>query len=220
MGGTYNFQWRMVHENVRWFGAFSPNVSINVVPPPEQLHPPTNLGFEGHSRNLVWTPPDNLTTADQVRYDLWIYGPSCPSGCNFQPGAPSWYTIGSSIQPGNYTWTLQAISVSRAYAGPLSGPPFILAQLDLSINRPTFRVSDPDWTLTVQSSLISASVTHVEEFWNGSLWQEDWRGNIGQISASGVLTFVDAAPFFPGSFQSHVEAGGYSSNYVAYSVSP
>jgi hypothetical protein len=29
-GGTYNFQWRMVHEGVSWFGVFTPNVAIDV----------------------------------------------------------------------------------------------------------------------------------------------------------------------------------------------
>ena len=29
--GSYNFQWRMLRENVVWFGGFSPNVAINVV---------------------------------------------------------------------------------------------------------------------------------------------------------------------------------------------
>lgn len=29
--GYYNFQWRMVHEGVQWFGAFTPNVLVNVV---------------------------------------------------------------------------------------------------------------------------------------------------------------------------------------------
>lgn len=28
--GTYNFQWRMVHDGVRWFGDFTPNVRIQV----------------------------------------------------------------------------------------------------------------------------------------------------------------------------------------------
>ncbi|MCB1034465.1 MAG: hypothetical protein KDD47_11595 [Acidobacteria bacterium] len=30
--GSYNFQWRMVHEFVQWFGAFTPNRVIQVVP--------------------------------------------------------------------------------------------------------------------------------------------------------------------------------------------
>jgi hypothetical protein len=29
--GFYNFQWRMVHEGVQWFGEFTPNVGVNVV---------------------------------------------------------------------------------------------------------------------------------------------------------------------------------------------
>jgi hypothetical protein len=29
--GFYNFQWRMVHEGVQWFGEFTPNVVVNVV---------------------------------------------------------------------------------------------------------------------------------------------------------------------------------------------
>jgi hypothetical protein len=31
--GTYNFQWRMVHECVEWFGGACPNVAVNVVSP-------------------------------------------------------------------------------------------------------------------------------------------------------------------------------------------
>jgi hypothetical protein len=30
--GAYNFQWRMVHEGVTWFGAVTPNVTIDVRP--------------------------------------------------------------------------------------------------------------------------------------------------------------------------------------------
>jgi hypothetical protein len=29
---TYNFQWRMVHEGVAWFGPLTPNVAIDVKP--------------------------------------------------------------------------------------------------------------------------------------------------------------------------------------------
>jgi|GEM_PF-1751337 len=33
--GTYNFQWRMVHEGIQWFGAYSTNVAIQVVSVPQ-----------------------------------------------------------------------------------------------------------------------------------------------------------------------------------------
>ena len=39
--GTYNFQWRMVHELVEWFGDFTPSVAIQVVSPP----PPRSAAF-------------------------------------------------------------------------------------------------------------------------------------------------------------------------------
>jgi len=217
--GAYNFHWQMVHEMIRWFGDLTPAVAISVGV--NSLHAPTNLRYEGFpSRNVLWTPPDNLTSADQVRYDLWLYGPSCPSGCEFTPGAPSWYTIGPSIQGGTYSWKLQAISASRSYSGLVNGPQFTLTQLDLSINRTAFQVSAPDWTITVNSTLLGSNATLVEEYWNGAQWVEDWRGGIGQVPSSGVLRFVDAAPFFAGSFRSHVEAAGSSSNYVGYTVSP
>jgi hypothetical protein len=31
---TYNFQWRMLQEGVKWFGDWSPNVAVKVTPPP------------------------------------------------------------------------------------------------------------------------------------------------------------------------------------------
>jgi hypothetical protein len=326
--GTYNFQWRMVHEMIRWFGAFTPNAPVSVSGPDSQppvvtwispangstvsgvvtlavnatdnvrvskvemyangyrltptytdcsqipgataildppyrlcadtsngsvdgtytltakayddagnvgnsapititvsnpgcLHPPTGLRYEGFpSRNILWNPPDNATGADQVHYDLWLFGPSCPSGCEIAPGAPSWYTIGPSVQGGTYTWRLQAISNSRCYSGPVDGPSFVLTQLDLYINRTTFHTTDTDWTIQTNSTLVGYGVTLIEEFWNGSYWQEDWRGGIGQIPSSGVLTFVGGAPYFAGSFRSHVEAAGSSSGYVYYSLTP
>jgi hypothetical protein len=94
----------------------------------EPLHPPANLAKEASpSRNLVWTPPDNKTDADAVTYDLWIYGgTNCASGCLYHPGAPSWYTMGSAITPGQYTWTLKAKSASRPSSPAVSGPPFAM----------------------------------------------------------------------------------------------
>ncbi len=94
-----------------------------------QLHAPTALSKEASpSRNLGWTPPDNLTSGDAVTYNLWLTGGTgyCASGCLFHPGAPSWYTIGPSVGSGSFTWTLQAVSASRPYAAPVAGPSFTL----------------------------------------------------------------------------------------------
>lgn len=94
-----------------------------------QLHAPTGLSKEASpSRNLGWTPPDNLTSGDAVTYNLSLTGGtgSCTSGCLFHPGAPSWYSIGPSAGSGTFTWTLQAVSASRPYAAPVAGPSFTL----------------------------------------------------------------------------------------------
>jgi hypothetical protein len=94
----------------------------------DPLHAPTGLAKEASpSRNLLWTPPNNLTVADGVTYDLWIYGgANCGGGCLYHPAAPSWYTMGAEITPGTYTWTLKANSVSRPSSGAVSGPSFTM----------------------------------------------------------------------------------------------
>ena len=84
----------------------------------DPLHAPTGLHKEPDpSRNLIWTPPDNLTPADHVAYIITIYGPApgCdgPDGCTYTAGAPYWYTLGPSKGPGNYSWKLKAVSTGR-----------------------------------------------------------------------------------------------------------
>jgi hypothetical protein len=67
--GTYNSQWRMVQDNVEWFGDFTPNVEINVAPRPPpsgeapnltmaRLDPANRTGDGGDdlfSRNFNWS---------------------------------------------------------------------------------------------------------------------------------------------------------------------
>ena len=91
----------------------------------DPLHAPTGLYKDAASRNLIWTPPNNLTPADSVTYDLWITGgANCASGCLYHPAAPSWYTMGAEIGTGNYTWTLKANSASRPSSAAVAGPAF------------------------------------------------------------------------------------------------
>lgn len=57
--GTYNFQWRMVHEGVRWFGDFTPNVSsTNTAPAPPTGLSPNGTTFPAGtaSVSLSWNP--------------------------------------------------------------------------------------------------------------------------------------------------------------------
>jgi hypothetical protein len=120
----HSYTWWVHASNA--YGTSAPtyaSFSVPVAP----LHAPTGLYKDAATRNLIWTPPDNLTGADAVTYDLWIYGGSnCASGCLFHPAAPSWYTMGSGITAGTYTWTLKANSVSRPSSGAVSGPSFTM----------------------------------------------------------------------------------------------
>jgi hypothetical protein len=120
----HSYSWWVHAGNVYGYSVQT-NASFSV--PVAPLHAPTGLYKDAATPNLIWTPPDNLTAADQVTYDLWIYGgPNCASGCFFRPGAPSWYTMGPSISTGSYTWTLKANSASRASSPAVSGPPFTM----------------------------------------------------------------------------------------------
>jgi len=114
--------------------------TVTLTPQPA-LHAPTGLTREAlPSRNLVWIAPDNVTPADQVSYEVTITGPApCSSGCvDHTPN--TWYTMGSGIGGGSYTWTLKAIAAARSSSGAVSGPPF-----DLPFPTPTVgSISQPN----------------------------------------------------------------------------
>ena len=67
---TYNFQWRMVHEGVEWFGELTPNVAVTVT-----VASPLTGDLDGDSKRtltdvrlmihmLIGQVPKDLTTAD------------------------------------------------------------------------------------------------------------------------------------------------------------
>jgi subtilisin family serine protease len=67
--GSYNFQWRMVREGVAWFGEFTPNVVVNVVP----LNAPTSLVatvISPTSVRLTWQDNSNNETGFEVQRRL------------------------------------------------------------------------------------------------------------------------------------------------------
>ncbi len=120
----HSYTWWMHAGNA--YGYSSPTYASFTVPV-VALHAPTGLAKDPVSRNLLWTPPGNLTGADAVTYDLRITGgANCAAGCLYHPGAPSWYTMGAEIGTGTYTWTLKANSASRPSSGPVSGPSFTM----------------------------------------------------------------------------------------------
>ncbi len=62
--GTYDFQWRMVHEGVEWFGAYTSNVRITVEAPPK----PTNrTQFVNQSVPTSLQPGETRTVSVTMR---------------------------------------------------------------------------------------------------------------------------------------------------------
>jgi RHS repeat-associated protein len=51
--GSYNFQWRMLQENVAWFGDFSPNVSIIVSTPPPVVSVSASIEYDELGRVIA-----------------------------------------------------------------------------------------------------------------------------------------------------------------------
>ena len=140
--GTYDFQWRMVHEDVAWFGATTENVVIQVgtVLPP----PPTNAAtfvsqtvpaamFTGRTNpvtivlrntgNTTWTSADGFALASQnpLNNTVWgtnriaLPGPVAPGDTatfNFNAVAPS--VAGTN----NFQWLM--VQGAAGYFGDLS----------------------------------------------------------------------------------------------------
>lgn len=64
--GTYNFQWRMVREGVRWFGDFTDNVRVKVVP---AVAPAGRLTRDGANGRVL--ADNNPVTLRGGHYDLF-----------------------------------------------------------------------------------------------------------------------------------------------------
>lgn len=64
--GNYNFQWRMLRENVQWFGDFTPNTVINVTsgPPP----PPPGNCTDNSSITFTDSIPDTLNPGQKESF--------------------------------------------------------------------------------------------------------------------------------------------------------
>lgn len=92
--GFYNFQWRMVQENLDWFGELSSNVAVEVVPPPTiaiQRTPATLIA--GQAYTVTWS----TTNASSLSY-------SCTANGTGFAGAASVAVNGSNIGTGDAAW--------------------------------------------------------------------------------------------------------------------
>lgn len=89
--GTHNFQWRLLQENIIWFGQQTPNVSITVVPSGSSCGQgaacsPCTMNAECSSNSCVSnvcgpcsgnTPPDGwLDSVDCTSIQGWAYDPN------------------------------------------------------------------------------------------------------------------------------------------------
>ena len=94
--GFYNFQWRMVHELVRWFGAFSPNQKILVASI-------DNAQFISQSVPTTLTPGQTATVSVRMK----------------NTGTTTWtradgYKLGSQNPQDNLTWGLSRVWLSSS----------------------------------------------------------------------------------------------------------
>jgi hypothetical protein len=107
--GTYNFQWRMVHELVRWFGDYSSNVAVSVVsqgPPaaPTGLNP-NGSTISSSSVTLAWTPTPGATKYAVRLQDLTDGSLRSTWTC---PGTPNIYLCVNDITSNSYVVSVVA----------------------------------------------------------------------------------------------------------------
>jgi hypothetical protein len=130
--GAYNFQWKMVYELIEWFGASSPNVTVNVSNP---LPAPTGLTAVCSAGATQMTLRWNPVAAAQSYYvrvnNIPNDTPSCSDGwyCSDPPDkyldAYSTTTLTMAVTPGhNYRAWVHSYSSSRG-VGPATQVNFL-----------------------------------------------------------------------------------------------
>ncbi len=98
--GTYNFQWRMVHEGLAWFGAASTNVAITVTAP-------TPYGAQFVSQSV----PATLTTGQTAAVTVTMKN----TGTNTWTAAAG-YKLGSQNPQDNGTWGIGRVDLAAGEA--------------------------------------------------------------------------------------------------------
>ncbi len=119
--GTYDFQWRMVHEFVEWFGDYTPKVKVSVTPP--QL----SVGIEpypvvmGRSRQYIVRAEDEGTHAP-VAGTVKITNPGVPAK-QFPTNTPFSFTFKAGL-----TRSGEELVIPHA---TVTAPGYAIAELDL-----------------------------------------------------------------------------------------
>jgi len=107
--GTYDFQWQMVQEQVEWFGATTPSVSI-VVAPPAPPPPPSN-GATFVSQNV----PKTMTPGQTAIVSVTMKN---TGNTTWNSNLPYPYNLGSQKPQDNMTWGLRRVSVGDTPVQP------------------------------------------------------------------------------------------------------
>jgi hypothetical protein len=103
--GTYNFQWRMVHEGIAWFGAFSTNVAISVITAPADA-----------SAFVSQSVPSSLAVGQTTSVSVTMKN----------TGTATWseaalYRLGSWNPQDNFTWGTNRVLISGGQTVPPNG---------------------------------------------------------------------------------------------------
>jgi RHS repeat-associated protein len=116
--GSYNFQWRMVQENVQWFGPFTPNVVVTVTAPAPA--PSNGAQVVGVSAPSVMTQGQVYSVGVTMRNSgttTW------PAGSSYVLGSASPYnTMGWSMLQENVQWFGATSSTAVTVNPPASAP--------------------------------------------------------------------------------------------------
>ncbi|MBK9266201.1 MAG: S8 family serine peptidase [Polyangiaceae bacterium] len=141
--GSYPFQWRMLKEGVEWFGDFSPNVTISVVPAaPPVIHAaqfvsqnvptqatagqafPVSLTFK-NTGSATWKASDNFKLGAQNPQDNTKWGMSrqfLAPGDAIGPGETKTFTFNAIAPstPGSYPFQWRMLKEAVEWFGDFS----------------------------------------------------------------------------------------------------
>jgi hypothetical protein len=134
--GTYNFQWRMLQENVQWFGQSSTNVAVVVTAPPldsqfvSQSVPTKMTAGQTYSVSVTmkntgttsWTESSQIRLGEQNSNPIWGGRISLASGETIASGQTKTFTfsVKAPTAPGTYNFQWRMLQEGVTWFGQTS----------------------------------------------------------------------------------------------------
>ncbi len=177
--GTYTYKYRMQNNVNAWFGDTSPEVTINVVPPP----PSTPTGLSSSCATVSGVQKVTLQWADQTwenSYTVQISGMSPATlSANTLSYGPT--TVTDNV---TYTWTVYATNstgVSSTASGSFKCPDVFLLSVSVATQGGSVNSTNPDTAINCGSSCsatyTNGSVVTLQAVPSSSYWQfSGWSG--------------------------------------------